>query len=216
MNIKKLLMMLVLGPLIPIIGIPEGDSIDETDGSGNEGEDKNEEPGESTETNKLEEQDKNVTNYSKDDVERIVQKRLTRDRKEQQKVFDRKLEAEKLTETEKANLERDNAKKDAEIAINSANSMLIKAQVTLESTRMNIVDPDAAFALMNMEDVEVKDGKVLGVENALKELINEKKYLVKSSSSEEEDKNIGDNQSGSTKKSSFSMNSLIRKAAGRN
>ena len=65
---------------------------------------------------------------------------------------------------------------------------------------------------MSKEDVEVsKDGKVIGVDEALKALIKEKPYLVGEGTVHK----TGDNQNeNKDKKPTGVMNDLIRRAAG--
>jgi hypothetical protein len=77
---------------------------------------------------------------------------------------------------------------------------------------LNIVDPDAAYVLMDKTGIEVEDDdRVTGVKEALEDLVKSKPYLVGKANA----KKTGDDQSDDkSKKSGSSMNDLIRKAAG--
>lgn len=71
------------------------------------------------------------------------------------------------------------ARSKAQEAEARANERLIKAEVKAACSELGIVDPDAAFALMDKESVTLKDdGEVEGVKEALAALIKAKPYLV--------------------------------------
>jgi len=216
MNLKKFFRMLFLGPLIPIIGVPEtsdsgndntnDESVNESnENTGNE--DSNDNTNDSTEST-----NKDEKLYSAADMEARIQKRLKRDRIQQKKIFDDERAKEKLTDVEKANLERDNARKEADAAIKTANEHLIKATVKEISIKLGIIDSDVAYSIMDRTDVEVEDGKVSGVEESLKELIKQKTYLVKTSSNDN-NSNVGDDQTGGSSTKKNDINAWIRKAA---
>lgn len=62
----------------------------------------------------------------------------------------------------------------------TADNRLISAEVRAVSTELNIIDIDAAFALMDKSGVKVgEDGSVTGVKEALEALTTAKPYLVK-------------------------------------
>lgn len=212
MNLKKLFKILFLGPLIPLIGVPEDGDGEEskTDDSTNVDDLKTDDDSNKNDSDSSKEDEKL---YSAAELESKIQKRLKRDRIQQRKIFDDEIAKDNLTEVEKIKLERDNAKKEAEEVIKNANNQLIKATVKEFAVKLNIIDSDAAYALMNLDNVEIENGKVSGVEESLKELIKNKTYLVKQVSND--NKNIGDDQSGGTKTKNNSINDWIRKAAGR-
>ena len=55
----------------------------------------------------------------------------------------------------------------------------LRASVAVEAGKLKIVDADAALVLMDKSGIEFsEDGSILGVEDALKKLIDEKKYLI--------------------------------------
>jgi len=60
-----------------------------------------------------------------------------------------------------------------------ANDRLIRAEVKMQSLSLQIIDPDAAYALMDSSNVKVNEaGEVEGVKEALESLIKAKAYLV--------------------------------------
>lgn len=62
----------------------------------------------------------------------------------------------------------------------TADNRLISAEVRAVGAELNIIDIDAAFALMNKSGVKVgEDGSVTGVKEALEALTAAKPYLVK-------------------------------------
>ena len=62
----------------------------------------------------------------------------------------------------------------------TADNRLISAEVRAVGTELNIIDIDAAFALMDKSGVKVgEDGSVTGVKEALEALTAAKPYLVK-------------------------------------
>ena len=65
----------------------------------------------------------------------------------------------------------------------TADNRLISAEVRAVGAEMNIIDIDAAFALMDKSGVKVgEDGSVTGVKEALEALTAAKPYLVKAAS----------------------------------
>ena len=219
MKLKKLLSILFLGPIIPIVGIPTGGDNEE----GNGGEETKNTDGnkEIDENNNKEDDNKNnndTTMYSQKDVDKLIDKRLARERKNFEKELNSRLEREKMDETERAKADKEDAEKRAEIAIKTANDRLIRSEINLKASEMGLIDADAAYALIKKEDIEVDDsGNVAGVEDALKILISKKPWLLKKSDSGENSQTTtGDDQSSSGgQKKKFNMNEMIRKAAGR-
>ena len=64
--------------------------------------------------------------------------------------------------------------------LRTADNRLISAEVRAVGTELNIIDIDAAFALMDKSGVKVgEDGSVVGVKEALEALTAAKPYLVK-------------------------------------
>lgn len=93
------------------------------------------------------------------------------------KAAKERAEAEK-TELQKAQEAAAKAKADKEAALQAANQRLIRAEVVLKAAELGIIDAEAAYALMDRSGVTVSDdGKVTGVEQALKQLLEAKPYL---------------------------------------
>jgi hypothetical protein len=220
-------------PIIPVLGVIEGGSDGGSDkDDGTTGDDKDDKDGGDSGDNKNDNKDDNKNdnkNDSKDDkkgrnqdklftqeeLDAVISRRLDRERKTwEQKVEDEKKKAA-MTEAERLKVEKEEAEKKASAATERANQRLIRSEVIAQASKMNIIDPDAAFTLLNREGITVEDDdSVKGVKEALALLVKSKPYLVKT-----EDKGqtrTGDDQ-GDDKGSrgGISMNSLIRKAAGR-
>jgi hypothetical protein len=157
--------------------------------------------------------DKGGRTFTQDELDAIVRDRIKRERKLwTQKIEDEKKKAA-MTEAERLKTEKDQAEKIAAEAIERANRRLIRSEVVAQAAKLNIVDPDAAYALMDKEIVKVEDDDtVTGVKKALEDLVKSKPYLVGT----KEAKKTGDDQ-GDDKgsKGGFNMNDLIRRAAGR-
>ena len=124
--------------------------------------------------------------FSQDEVNRMMAqpKRDTRqqysDYNDLQKRAARadELEQEKLTEAEKREARAIDAEKRASDAQQQVASAMIASEVKVRATQMGIVDPDAAFLLLDKKNVayNVTDG-VSGVDDALAQLLEDKPYL---------------------------------------
>jgi hypothetical protein len=226
MRFKKMLYFLFLGPVISIIGGIPGEVNSEKDNdSGKDGKNTDGKEEESTDNNKNDDskdkenskdkEDKEMK-FTQKDLDTLIEKRLKRERNKLEDEFKKEIERSKMSAEEKAIAEKEDAQKKANEAISKANSRLIRSEVTIMSANMNLIDNEAAYALIEKDDIEVdKNGKVTGVEIALKELIAKKPWLVKNSSSDGH-KRTGDDQSVNSKgNKNFNFNDLIRKAAGR-
>ncbi len=115
---------------------------------------------------------------------------------EQEKLQKRLKELEQLTESQ-------------EKALRAATT---EYEVKLAAARLGIVDPEAAWKLLNVSDLEFDEsGKPKNLENALKELIKNKPYLAGTVA-----RNAGAGSgSRSPDNAPISMNEAIRRAAGR-
>jgi len=129
--------------------------------------------------------------FTQADLDRIVQQRVVRERekfadyddvKARAAEFDKLQEAQK-TETQKA-IERAEA---AELAVTQATQQLrttaLRAGVIAEAARRDVVDPDAAVALLPMDAVQWNEtnGTWENISSALDALLEAKPYLVKPS-----------------------------------
>lgn len=151
--------------------------------------------------------------FTQEDLDTIVKDRLKRERK----AWEQKIEEEKkkaaMSESERLKADKEEAEKKAAAAVERANQRLIRSEVIAQAAELKIVDPDAAYVLMDKTGIEVEDDdRVTGVKSALEALVKSKPYLV----GKADVKKTGDDQADDKgKKSGFSMNDLIRKAAGR-
>lgn len=83
-----------------------------------------------------------------------------------------KSELERLTE-EKAELERRAIDLEREMTESA-----IQADIKIQAAKLNIIDPEAAVVLIDRNDITYDEGKVTGVDKALKKLLKEKPYLT--------------------------------------
>lgn len=153
--------------------------------------------------------------FTQAELNDIVRSRLNR----AEKKWKDEMEAEKkkaaMSEADRLKAEKEEAEQKATAATDRANQRLIRAEVISVATEMNIVDPEAAFALMDKDGITVEDDdSVKGVKKSLTVLVKSKPYLIKQA--DDTKKKVGDDQGDDKgKKGGFSMNDLIRKAAGR-
>ncbi len=199
----KFLLFVLLLPIAPMLAATDEEGKGETEKDGEE-KPADEKKDETTE-------DENKT-FSQKELDAIIAKRLDRERK----TWEEKVESEKkkaaMTEAERLKAERDEAQAKADKAIASANQKLIKSEVIAQATKLNIVDPEAAYTLMDKTNVSIdEEDNVLGVDSSLKSLIETKKYLIGSTKAQKTGDNTGE-QKGNT---GATFNDLIRRAAGR-
>lgn len=132
--------------------------------------------------------------FSQADVDRIVQKRLERERARYADYDALKEAAEKLKALEEADLsEREKlekriaeleqaeaeAKSKAEVREMEVNEKLIRAEVRVVAAGMGFVNPEDAYGLADLADIALDDdGAVQGVKKALEKLAKEKPYLL--------------------------------------
>ena len=152
--------------------------------------------------------------YTKSHFEKAISDRLKRE----QKAWEAKIEDEKkkaaMTETEKLKAEKEEAEKKAKEINANAERRLIKAEVIAQAAKLNIVDADAAYLLLDKKDITVgEDDTISGIKEALTELIKVKPYLVDKTGMTSK---TGDDQNDNkATKGGYSMDALIRRAAGR-
>lgn len=93
-------------------------------------------------------------------------------------------ERAKLDESERLKLEAEDARKEAQEATDKAKTRLLKAAVISEAAKLGVVDPEAAFMLLDRAKVTFdEDGEPQNVEKLVKALVQEKQYLIGSGSS---------------------------------
>ena len=157
--------------------------------------------------------DKGGRTFTQDELDAIVKDRVKRERKMWEQKIKEEKEKAAMSEAERLKAEKEEAEKKATAAIERANQRLIRSEVIAQAAKLNIVDPDAALALMNKEDVKVEDDDtVTGVKKSLEALIKAKPYLVSTTSTKKTGDDQGDDKGS---KGGFNMNDLIRRAAGR-
>ena len=201
---------MLIFPVLPAFRIDGGgaggteDKGSADDGKGGTDDDK-------TKDNKDDKKDEKLFNQA--DLDSIIGKRLAKDRKSWEKEKADEIEAAKLSETDRLKKEKADAEKKGEEVLKTANSRLVKAEVITKAVALKIIDPDAAYALMDRTDVDVSDdGTVSGIDVSLQKLIKDKPYLV----GDKVVTRTGDDQhDDKEKKPTGAMNDLIRRAAGR-
>ena len=116
--------------------------------------------------------------FTQADMDSIVQKRLARERKQWEEQIEEEKKKAAMTEAERLKAEKEEAEKEAQDAMRKANERLMRAEVKQLCVDLNIVDSDAAYALMDRENVEVKeDGSIAGVKEALEKLVDAKPWM---------------------------------------
>lgn len=90
-----------------------------------------------------------------------------------------KLEADKLSETEKLQKQLATLQSEHDNAIRAAQERTINYEVRLQAAQMGIVDPDAAAKLLDWSQIEYDDnGAPTNVNDLLKNLLKTKSYLA--------------------------------------
>lgn len=124
--------------------------------------------------------------FTQEELNQIVRDRLARetskykdynDLKSKATKFD-ELQAQNQSELDKALERASNAETKAAEADTKLRQALVRSAVVSEATRLNAVDPDAVFALLDRTTIEIKDdGTIEGVKSAVESLMQEKPYL---------------------------------------
>jgi hypothetical protein len=215
---KKILFTSFLFPIVPIISV-------EGDGEGGENSDNTDGENSNADENGENREDGNNTSgqvvfKSQADLDNLLKSRINKAIKKTREELEAEKKKENLSELERLKLENQESDQKLIEATNRANQFLIQSKVVSIASKLKIRDPEAAFILMNKDDVSIDDnGKVMGIENSLKALIKEKPYLLDSGndSNNQDPQSGGDDQNaGSNKPSgnSVDMNYLIRRKAG--
>lgn len=125
--------------------------------------------------------------YTTDDVNRIVQDRLARQKEKFSDYDDLKAKAAKFDEVEqqqKTELERANERaatleRDLAEATAARQDSLLRAAVISEAAKRSVHDPDAALALVDRSLLEfADDGTPSNIADAMDSLLKAKPYLV--------------------------------------
>ena len=215
-KLKKLLFTFLLFPIFPIVSIPENGDGESNNDDGNAGNDNDDSNGKNDNNVDDNVNDGRITFDNQQHLDRIISKRVNAAVKSKQKEWEDNKAKEKMSETELLRKEKTEAENKMNAAMEKANKMLLKANVMSKCTELNIIDSDAAFALMDTKDIENDDGNFTGIEESLKNLIAKKPWLVKDNNNSQrtsgDDQNNSDSLSKNKKKSN--VNNLLRKMAG--
>jgi len=175
--LKKIFRIMCLGPFSLLLSVPE----DAGENDKNENIENKEDTIDKNKNDKNENENtgKIVFNSQKE-FDNVIERRIAKAVKQEQKRFEEEKAKAQMTEAEKLKKEKEDTEKNAEKRVHEANKKLIKAETIKVSNMLGIIDSDAAYALMGKEDIEVdENGNVVGVEKALKVLIETKPYLTK-------------------------------------
>lgn len=215
---KKILFTSFLFPIVPIISVEgegeSGENSDNTDGENSNADEngENREDGNNTSGQ--------VVFKSQAELDSLLKNRINKAIKKTREELEAEKKKESLSELERLKLEKEESDKKLIEATNRSNQFLIQSKVVSIASKLKIRDPEAAYILMNKDDVSIDDnGKVLGIENSLKALIKEKPYLLDSGndSNNQDPQSGGDDQNAGSNKpngNSVDMNFLIRRKAG--
>lgn len=222
---KKVLFASFLFPIVPIISVEgDGESGENSDDTNTNGENSNSENG--NDGNSGNGEDGNNTSgqvifKSQAELDNLLKNRINKAIKKTREELEAEKKKESLSELERLKLEKEESDKKLIEATNRSNQFLIQSKVVSIASKLKIRDPEAAFILMDKDDVSIDDnGKVLGIENSLKALIKERPYLLDSGNDDSSNQNPqsgGDDQNAGSNKpngSSVDMNYLIRRKAG--
>lgn len=217
--LKKLFFISFLFPIIPTLAIPDGE--DGESDAGNNDDEKNDDidnNDDNQNNNDDSQKDERVIFKSQRDFERTLKRRVDKAIKKTKAEEEEKRKKDTMSETEKLKKDLEDSDRKANEAMTKANQRLIKAEVIAKSSSLNIIDSAAAYKLISLDDVEIDEetGEITGVEDALKDLIEDKPYLLKANQNQNRQTGGDDQNAGSNKKkSNFSMNAMIRRAAGK-
>mgnify|MGYP001201212351 FL=1 len=149
--------------------------------------------------------------FTQAELDAIIEKRLARAKKDADKALEDERKKAQMTEAERLKAAKDEAEAKAEKALATANEVLVRAEVKSIAADMGLVDGDAAYALIDRDSVELKNGKVTGVKEALEALAKEKPWIKKG----EAKGSVGAGTNPGSSNSKTDMNAFIRRAAGR-
>lgn len=209
-KLKRLLFIMFLCPLIPLIGLPDDDNPG-TEGDNNNN---NDDDQQNFNDNNKNESTK-ITFDSQEAFDKVINRRIAKAVKSTEEKFKKQQEDNNLSENQKLQKEIDDMKKANETRTQKVNEKLIRAAVISKASKLGIVDGEAAYLLMNREDVGIDENdKVFGVGQSLEKLLTEKPYLKNKSKDPLRAGDDQSNNSGTTTKQPF--NTMIRNFIGAN
>jgi hypothetical protein len=125
--------------------------------------------------------------FTQEELDRIISERLQRERekykdydalKQKAAEFD-KLQESQLSEQEKLQKRLAELEREKESWQRERQERTLKYETMLTASRLGIVDPEAAYRLLDLSKLEfAEDGTPKNLEQALKELIKAKPYLA--------------------------------------
>lgn len=125
--------------------------------------------------------------FTQEDVDRVVKDRLARERakydgfddlKKKASEFD-KLEAEKKSELEKAQERATELERQIAEATRKADENALRSAIVAEAARKKVVDPDAAFALVDRSSLVLDDSNTpTNIGEVIDALLEAKPYLA--------------------------------------
>jgi Domain of unknown function (DUF4355) len=186
---------------------------------------------EPVDTNDNDDQQPKVKTFTEDEVNEIVKKRLERAYKKYADYDDLKAQLEQLRQAEEERKraemsEIERYKADLEKALNerqtfeqeleklreSVKQERIKNAFITAATSANIAYIDDAFRLADLSAVTIdEDGNVVGIEDAIKTLVEHKPFLL--AQAKKEPKPIGESTNAKSDKSDKSAEQLLKEAA---
>lgn len=125
-------------------------------------------------------------NFDQDDVNRMMANVRREERAKFADYKDLQTRAQKADELEQAQLSEQEklaqrateAERQASEATSKISDVSISAEVRIKAVQLGVVDPDAAYLLMDKSSVSYDPANgVVGVDNALSRLLEEKPYL---------------------------------------
>lgn len=125
--------------------------------------------------------------FTQADLDRIVKDRLARQKAQFADYDELKAKADKLaefeaanqTELEKAQNRAAELERQAQEATERAQQALLRSAVVAEAARKNVIDPDAALALLDKSTLDLDaDGSPKNIAEAMDALLKAKPYLV--------------------------------------
>jgi hypothetical protein len=186
---------------------------------------------EPVDTNDNDDQQPKVKTFTQDEVNELIMKRLERERKKYADYDDLKAQLEELrkvdeerkraemseierykADLEKALNERQTFEQELEKLRESVKQERIKNAFITAATSANIAYIDDAFRLADLSAVTIDDdGNVVGIEDAIKTLVEHKPFLL--AQAKKEPKPIGESTNAKSDKSDKSAEQLLKEAA---
>ena len=84
-----------------------------------------------------------------------------------------------MSELEKARAAAEKAEAERQAALQQASEMVLRSSIIAKAASLNFADPEDAYALLDKSDLVVEEGKVAGLDEALKGLADSKPYMIR-------------------------------------